>query len=199
MPYCALITGLTKRQPSVVSWISAPRWKASCALPMTNGARDGKFRLAAANGARGIADGIEAGGAKPIDGDAGDAVGQAREQERHARHVAIVFARLIGAAEHDLVERRPVELGMARNERPDRNGGEIVGAYLGERAAIAPDRGSHRITEKDVAGFGHVKLVSLVPTFTPRRRVRARCARAAPATRPIPARSARASRSHRRR
>ena len=29
-----------KRQPMVVSWISLLRWKASCALPITNGARD---------------------------------------------------------------------------------------------------------------------------------------------------------------
>ena len=29
-----------KRQPMVVSWISAVRWKASAAFPMTKGARD---------------------------------------------------------------------------------------------------------------------------------------------------------------
>jgi len=122
-------------------------------------AGDGEFRFAAANGARGIADGVEAGGAQPIEGDAGDAIGQAREQQRHARHVAVVFARLVGAAEHDLVERRPVDVGMALEERPDRDGGEVVGAHLGQRAAIAPDRSSHRITEKNVACVGHVKLV----------------------------------------
>ena len=39
-PYCALITGLTKRQPIVVSWISAWRENAVSALGTTNGARD---------------------------------------------------------------------------------------------------------------------------------------------------------------
>ena len=38
-PYCAFSTGLTKRQPMVVSKISALRENASVALPMTNGAR----------------------------------------------------------------------------------------------------------------------------------------------------------------
>src|ERR1700726_2192071 len=38
-PYCAFIKGLMKRQPMVVSKISAEREKASPALPITNGAR----------------------------------------------------------------------------------------------------------------------------------------------------------------
>ena len=38
-PYCAFSSGLTKRQPIVVSWISAWRAKALSALPSTNGAR----------------------------------------------------------------------------------------------------------------------------------------------------------------
>ena len=39
-PYCALISGFTKRQPSVVSWICASRLKALSALGITKGARD---------------------------------------------------------------------------------------------------------------------------------------------------------------
>ena len=39
MPYCAFKTGLTKRQPMVVSWISARRENASPALGSTMGAR----------------------------------------------------------------------------------------------------------------------------------------------------------------
>ena len=158
-------TGLTNRQPMVVSWISALRWKASCALPMTSGARvidldaagNGELGLAASNGARRIADGIEPGCAQPVDGDPRNGFGQARQQQRHARHVAIVLAGLIGAAEHDLVERRPVDLGMALDERPDGHGGEIVGTHLGKRAAIAADRRAHAIAEKNVARVRHVQ------------------------------------------
>ena len=39
MPYCCFISGLMKRQPMVVSSTVALRWNASCALPMTSGAR----------------------------------------------------------------------------------------------------------------------------------------------------------------
>ena len=67
-------------------------------------------------------------------------VRQSGQQQRHARDVAIVFAGLIGAAEEDFVEPRPVGLGVAGNQRLDWNRGEIVGAHLGERAAVAADR-----------------------------------------------------------
>ncbi|MNP44022.1 hypothetical protein D3C76_1378690 [compost metagenome] len=40
MPNCFFMIGLTKRQPMVVSKISAEREKACSALPMTKGARD---------------------------------------------------------------------------------------------------------------------------------------------------------------
>ena len=120
-------------------------------------AGDGELDLAAADGARGVTDGVEAGGAQPVDRDAGHGIGNARQQQRHARHVAVVLAGLVGATEHDLVERRPVDLGIAPHQRPDRDRGEIVGAHPGERAAIAPDRSAHRIAEKDVAGVGHVR------------------------------------------
>src|SRR5438270_476969 len=40
MPYLAFISGLTKRQPMVVSSIFAARENALSALPITNGARD---------------------------------------------------------------------------------------------------------------------------------------------------------------
>ena len=38
-PYCAFISGLMKRHPMVVSCMSAERWNASAAFPVTNGAR----------------------------------------------------------------------------------------------------------------------------------------------------------------
>jgi hypothetical protein len=120
-------------------------------------AGNGELGLAATNGARGIADGVEPGCAQPIDGDPRNGIGQARQQQRHARNVAIVLAGLIGAAEHDLVERRPVDLGMALDERPDGHGGEIVGTHLGKRAAIAADRRAHAIAEKNVARVRHVQ------------------------------------------
>ncbi len=86
-------------------------------------AGDGELRLAAADGTRRVADGVEPRRAQAIDGHAGNGVGQARQQQRHARHVAAVLAGLIGAAEHDLVEGRPVELGMTLYKSLDRQRG----------------------------------------------------------------------------
>src|SRR5262249_41217206 len=153
-------------------------------------AGDRKVDLAAADPARGIADGVEAGGAEPVDGDTRDRIGDAREQERHARDVAVVLAGLVGAAEHDLVEHGPVDLAVALEERPDRNRGEIVGADLGERAAIAPDRGSHRVADEHIAQSAHGALL-----MTPRPRAPVPCGRAARGERQAPPRSAPASRS----
>ena len=147
-----------KRQPMVVSKISAERENASGALPITNGARVidstppaiarsiSPARIARPAGA----DRVEAGGAEAIERLAGNRFRHAREQQRHARDVAVVLAGLVGAAEKHFVDLRPVELGMLRHQRLDRGGGQIVGAHLGERAAEAADRGPHGIANEDI-------------------------------------------------
>src|SRR5262249_17147617 len=90
--------------------------------------------------------------AEPVESDASDGIRKSGEQQRHAGDVAIVLAGLVRAAEIDLVERRPVDLGIALDQRPDGDRGEIVGAHFGERAAIAADRGSGGIADER---FGH--------------------------------------------
>ncbi len=67
---------------------------------------------------RGSADGIEARGTQPVDGHARDDVRQAGEQQRHARDIAVVLAGLVGAAEIDLVERGPIDVGMPLPSAP---------------------------------------------------------------------------------
>ena len=114
-------------------------------------ARDGELHLAGADRARRIADGVEARRAQPVDGDAGNAVRQAGQQQRHAGDVAIVLAGLVGAAEEHFVEPRPVDLVVAGDQRLDRHRGQVVGAYLGERAAVAADRGARGIADKDLS------------------------------------------------
>ena len=54
--------------------------------------------------------------------------GRPGEQPGHAREVAIVLARLVGAAEDHVVELAPVDVGVAVDQRLDRDRGEIVGA-----------------------------------------------------------------------
>jgi hypothetical protein len=52
---------------------------------------------------------------------------------------------------YDFVELRPVDLGIARHQRLDRNCAEIVGAHLGERSAEAADRGADGIANENIA------------------------------------------------
>ena len=98
-------------------------------------------------------DRFHARGAQAVDGRAGNGLGQAREQERHAREVAIVLARLIGAAEKDLVDFLG-EARMAAHELADRQRRQIVGAETGERAAVAADRRAHIVADEGVFGHG---------------------------------------------
>ena len=125
-PYCFFISGLMKRQPMVVSKVSALRWNASVALPNTNGARVidstppaiansiSPARMARAGGT----DRIQPGGAQPVQRDAGHRLGQSGQQQRHPRHVAVVLAGLVGAAHIDFVELRPVERGVPAPSGP---------------------------------------------------------------------------------
>src|ERR1700679_2123495 len=136
--------------------MSAERENASAALPITNGARviDSTppaiaksispariERPAAPTASRPEAQ-------RRVSVAAGKEGRQARQQQRHPRHVAVVLAGLIGTAEIDFIDLRPVELGVARHQGLDRRGRQIVGADLGQRAAEAADRGPDGIAYK---------------------------------------------------
>src|SRR6185436_10608898 len=58
--------------------------------------------------------------AEPVDRRPGDLDRQPREEGRHARHVAVVFAGLVRAAEDHVVDPRPVDRRVAPNQRPFR-------------------------------------------------------------------------------
>src|SRR5207245_7430393 len=112
---------------------------------------DREIDFAAAYRPRGLADGVEAGGAQAMDRDARHAVRQTSQQQRRAGDVAVVLAGLVGAAVEYLIEGGPVCLWIAPDERTDRRRREIVGAHFGERAAIAADRRSYRIADEGIA------------------------------------------------
>ena len=76
-----------------------------------------------------------------------DVLGQAGEQKRHAADVAIVLARLIGATIDNVIERVPIDFGVALDESFDGDGGEIVGADSGERSTVTTEGSSNRITD----------------------------------------------------
>jgi hypothetical protein len=73
----------------------------------------------------------------------------------HAGEVAIVLAGLIGAAEDDVVHLVPVHFAVAVRQRLDRDGGEIVGADISERAAITADRRAHGVADEGLGHSGH--------------------------------------------
>ena len=97
-------------------------------------------------------DRIETRAAKTIDRAAGNFDGQLGQQSRHAGDIAIVFTGLVGAAQDDVVQPRPVDAGMPFHQAADRQCGQIVGPDAGEGAAVAADRGADSAADE---GFGH--------------------------------------------
>ncbi len=98
-------------------------------------AGDHHVGLAEGTGPRRLAQRFEPGCTEAVYGYARYRGRQAREQRGHARDVAVVLARLIGAAEVDVVDGGGVELRMTLQQAPDRQRGEIVGAYRAQATA----------------------------------------------------------------
>ncbi|MCY1291636.1 hypothetical protein D9M70_408330 [compost metagenome] len=110
--------------------------------------------FAAAQGAGGVADGVQAGAAEAVQGGAGDAQRQAGEQGRHARDVAVVFAGLVGAAVDHVVDGAPVQFRVAGHQGADRHGAEVVGAHAGQGAGVAADGRAHGVDDQGVIHQG---------------------------------------------
>ncbi len=121
-------------------------------------AGDCDFDLARPDRARRRRDRLHARGAEPVDRRAGNGIGEAREQQRHAGEIAVVLPRLIGRAEKHLLDRL-LEARMAAQEFADRERCEIVGADVGERAAVAADRSPHIVADE---GVGHRAAHALI-------------------------------------
>src|SRR5471030_1263437 len=111
-------------------------------------------RLAGADGARGRADRVHARTAQAVDGSARHFLRQAGQQRRHARHVAVVFAGLVGAAVDDVVDGAPVDAGITAHQLAQRQRAEVVGADVFQRAGVAADRGADRVADKGISHFG---------------------------------------------
>jgi len=47
-----------------------------------------------------------------------------------------VFTRLVGAAHQDVVQGGPVHTGVALDQGPIRDGGQVIGPYRGQGAAV---------------------------------------------------------------
>ena len=117
-------------------------------------------------------DGRQPGRAQPVQRDAGDRVGEAREQRAHPRDVAVVLTRLVRAAEVDVVDRPSVD-SCPLDRGADRRPGEVVGPDTRERAAVPADRRAHG-GEDHCAGHQRTKSMATgsgnAPSASPRRR-----------------------------
>ena len=95
----------------------------------------GDEEVAVARGDRvaGGDDGREPGRAEPVDGHARDRLGQPREQRGHPRDVAVVLARLVRAAEVDVLD-----LGRVHARALDRRGDHLAARSSGRTPESAP-------------------------------------------------------------
>ena len=80
----------------------------------------------------------------------GTSGGRPASRRGHAADVAVVFAGLVGAAVVQVVDRGPVDAGIARDQRGDRQRGQVVGAHGGQRAAVAAEGGADGVADECV-------------------------------------------------
>ncbi len=113
-------------------------------------AGDHQVLLARADRPGGRTHGVEARGAQAVDRGPRHGVREAGQQGGHAAYVAVVLARLVGGAQHHLVDGVPVQPRQAGHQRLQRQGRQVVGAQVRERSAEAPDRGADGVA--DVGG-----------------------------------------------
>src|SRR5437773_6631868 len=86
---------------------------------------------------------LHPGSTQPVDRLARHLDGKAREQERHTRDIAVVLARLVGAAEDHVLDLGGLDVralaGLLEDDR-----GEVVRPYVFELAAITTHRCARR-------------------------------------------------------
>jgi hypothetical protein len=149
---------LVKRQPMVVSTSSGLPRKAALGLQhherrarhRLDPARQHELRLAKPYLARGLDDRLQARGAEAVHRHARHLHRQRGDQRGHPRNVAVVLAGLVGAAHVDLVDRGRVD-PVARHDRLDHAGGEVVRPHGGERPGVAADGGAKGVDYDGVA------------------------------------------------
>jgi IclR family pca regulon transcriptional regulator len=150
----------------VVSYTALLRENALSDLGITKGARDMLSTPPAmpisespARMARAIwPTAFHAGAAQPVDGGRGHLDRHAGQQQRHARDVAVILPRLVGAAVEDVVERRPVDFRIARHQRGDGHRREIVGADGRQGSGVAAEGRAHGVADEGVGGIHGIDL-----------------------------------------
>ena len=119
-------------------------------------AGDGEIDLARLDRPRRRGERVHSRSAQAVDRHARNGVGKSGEQEGHAREVAVVLARLVGAAQDDLLH-FVRKAGMTAHQLSDRQRRKIIRAHARERPGVPADRGADIIAD---IGFGGHRLRS---------------------------------------
>ena len=64
------------------------------------------------------------------------------------RHIAVVFTGLIDAAVDHVGHRQPVDIRVARHQRLQRDGAQVIGAHAAERAAVTAEGCADGVADK---------------------------------------------------
>lgn len=94
-----------------------------------------------------------AGTAKAVDRRARNLGRKPGQQQRHTRYVAVVFAGLVGASEDHVVDRLPIDRGMALDKRLERNAAEVIGPHRRQGTAVTADGSANVVADKSIAHF----------------------------------------------
>ena len=168
MPYFAFISGLTKRQPIVVSSIFAARENALSALASTNGARlmlstppaIASPASPAHDRPRRERQRVETRAAQPVDGRGRHVGRQSGEQRRHPRDVAVVLARPGWRSRRTPRRRRPSRRSDGGRSAPGSGSAPRSSVRtVGERAAVAADRRADGVADEGVDHVGSLRSV----------------------------------------
>jgi hypothetical protein len=95
------------------------------------------------HGPRGVSYRLKARATQAVEGGTGDHLGEARQEQRHARHVAVILSCLVGAAKVDVLDLFGRD-ACALHEGFEGQGAEIVGTHGAQSAAMAAYRRPHR-------------------------------------------------------
>jgi hypothetical protein len=103
---------------------------------------------------------------------------QAGQQRRHARHIAIVVAGLVGTAEHHIGDGRRIERRLSRHQHAQHMRREVVGAHRTQCATQTADGRANAVNDVRVPGRCSAHAQEGLKVIRTWKRARRRAARA---------------------
>ena len=132
-------------------------------------ARDDEVRVARLHQPGRVHRCLQAASTEPVDGQAGDAHGQSRQQHGHPADVAVVLAGAVGATEDHVVDPCRVDLGRTVEQAAHDRRRQVVGSAAGQGPGVPAERRADTGIEERVAHVGPVGLEPTTHRSEPRR------------------------------